>query len=304
VLDEVNLLFSMCFDLEADMNVIDTKNLAFGYSSKKILHDVSISIPQGNVVALIGPNGSGKSTLLRCLAGILAVPKKTVYINGLPVEKYNTNRLARQIAFLPQFQENPGSVSVYDLIAMGRASYHRSGWISNQEDREKIKWAMEYMNLTDYACSAVNALSGGVRQRVWIAMTLAQDSPVILLDEPVTYMDIKHQQELLAVISDLRRTCNKTVITVFHDINHAMEVSDLVCVMRDGRIYDFGQPEEIVTEQMISEVFEVQAHVCHFHQCRRKVVVPGSCRMRKGNQRRRNRQAEVDLSNKSFERCI
>lgn len=262
------------------MPIITTKNLSFGYTEKKILKNIDFKVPKGNIVSLIGPNGCGKSTLLRCLAGILKASRNTIFMDGQAIEMYKARQLAQNLSFLPQFQEKIKSISVYDLIAMGRSPYHDFGWLVNKEDRDKIEWAMDYMSLSGYENLPVNALSGGERQRVWIAMTLAQDTPLILLDEPVTYMDLKHQQELLSVITDLKYSYNKTIVTVFHDINHAMEVSDLVYMMKDGEVFAKGPPEEVITEDSISEVYDIYAHVCSFRPCRRNVIVPQACKHR------------------------
>lgn len=262
------------------MEIITTKNLSFAYTEKKILKNIDFAVPKGNIVSLIGPNGCGKSTLLRCLAGILKTPRNSVFIDGHTIETYKTKQLAQKLAFLPQFQEKIRSISVYDLVAMGRSPYHDFGWLVNKGDRDKIEWAMDYMSLSGYEKLPVNALSGGERQRVWIAMTLAQDTPVILLDEPVTYMDLKHQQELLSVMTDLKYTYGKTIVTVFHDINHAMEVSDLVYMIKDGEVFAKGPPEKVITEGSISDVYDITAHVCSFRPCRRNVIVPQACKHR------------------------
>lgn len=255
-------------------SIISTDNLSFAYKENKILKKIDLYVPKENIVSLIGPNGSGKSTLLRCLAGLLKSSNDTVYIKGQAIEKYKTKSLSQKIAFLPQFQESLNSISVYDLVAMGRMPYHKSGWLVSPKDKEKIEWAMQYMSLTNYKNRSVNALSGGERQRVWIAMILAQDTPILLLDEPVTYMDLKYQQEFLSMIKDLKENHGKTIISVFHDINHAMEVSDLVYMMQDGEIYKKGEPEEVLTEESILEIYNVYAHVCKFKKCRRNVIVP------------------------------
>jgi ABC-type cobalamin/Fe3+-siderophores transport system ATPase subunit len=267
------------------MAIIKTNNLSFGYGEKKVLSQIDFSVPQGSIVSLIGPNGSGKSTLLRCLAGLLKTPQNTVFIEGQPIERFKTKVLARKISFLPQFQENFRSISVYDLVAMGRAPYHNSGWYISDEDKEKIEWALKYMSLTEYSKYSVNTLSGGEKQRVLIAMALAQDASVLLLDEPVTYMDLKYQQELLSVINDLKHTFEKTIVAVFHDINHAMGGSDFVYMLKNGRIYAEGPPEEVLTEISISSVYDTTAHVCQFEECCWKVVVP---ERRKYKKRRRH----------------
>lgn len=268
--------------------IISTDNLSFAYGENKILEKIDFSIPKGNVVSLIGPNGSGKSTFLRCLAGILKSSHNTVFIKGQAIEKIKKKILAQNLAFLPQFQEKLSSISVYELITMGRTPFNSSGWLLSRKDKEKIEWAMEYMSLTKYRNRSVNALSGGEKQRVWISMVLAQDTPILLLDEPVTYMDLKYQQEFLSMIKDLKDTHGKTIISVFHDINHAMEVSDLVYMMKDGEIYKKGRPEEVLTEDSILKVYNVLAHVCKFKRCRRNVIVPQGVKYKKLKYKNKN----------------
>lgn len=257
--------------------ILKTDNLCFGYNEASILKNINFAASNKEIISLIGPNGSGKSTLLRCLCGLLRVKPNMIFVDGKPIERCKPTDISQVIAFLPQFQERINGLSVFELVAMGRSPYHTSGWIMTHADRDKIDWAMRYMSLAQLKDRPVDMLSGGERQRVFIAMILAQDTPLILLDEPVTYMDLKHQWDLLGTIKDLKNTYGKTVISVFHDINHAMEVSDEVYLMKDGAIFNRGSPEEVVTEKSISEVYEICAHVCRFSKCKRNVVVPAGC---------------------------
>lgn len=254
--------------------MIEVNGLDFGYGKKLILKDIDISIGEKEVISLIGPNGSGKSTLLRCLSGLVQVDKSKIWIKGEPLSRYKSKEISKQIGFLPQFQKSTGTIRVYELVAMGRTPYHKSGWFYTKEDREKIDWAINYMNLEEIRHEVVEMLSGGQKQRVWIAMVLAQDTPIVLLDEPVTYMDMKHQCELLDVIRHLRDDFGKTVISVFHDINHALEVSDKICLLKDGEIYDMGKPEDVLTEKSIADVYEVNASICKVDSCIKSFVVP------------------------------
>ena len=159
---------------------------------------------------------------------------------------------------------------------MGRAPYHNAGWIRTREDIDKVNWAMNYMGIASMKNRMVNTLSGGERQRAWIAMILAQDTSIILLDEPVTYLDMKHQWHLLRTINDLKENHNKTIVSVFHDVNHALETSDKIYMIKEGAVYSFGGTDEIVTEESIKKVYEVNAYVCNFQRCCQKVVVPES----------------------------
>lgn len=254
--------------------MIHIENLSFSYDKKTILSDIHFHAKHGEIISLIGPNGSGKSTLLRLMCGLLKANSGKIEISNKSIDRYKQKELSKFISFLPQFHEKMNGVTVYELVAMGRSPYHKSGWINTKEDKEKIEWAICYMNLTSFKDKKVEELSGGERQRVWIAMILAQDTPIVLLDEPVTYMDMKYQCQLLSVVRDLKKSFRKTIISVFHDINHAVEISDKVYLLKDGRVYFQGDSDNVITEENIENVYGVKAHVCKLHRCCRNVVVP------------------------------
>lgn len=263
-----------------------TDNLSFKYGKNEILHNINFTAGQREIISLIGSNGCGKSTLIRCLSAHCKISCKTVFINGIPIENYRFQEISKKVSFLPQFHETLPGVSVYELISMGRTPYQKSGWIMDKNDKEKIEWAMEYMSLSEKKNCYIETLSGGEKQSAWIAMILAQDTPIILLDEPVTYMDIKNQWDLLETILDLKNNYGKTIVSVFHDINHAMEVSDVVYMMKNGVIYSEGPPGEVVTEESISEVYNICVHVCNFNKCCRQVIVPAGCNKYKKYEKR------------------
>ncbi|MFI3176312.1 MAG: ABC transporter ATP-binding protein [Eubacteriales bacterium] len=254
--------------------MIKVTDLNFAYKEKEVLKNINFSADSGEVISLIGPNGCGKSTLLRVICGILPSKNGKVMITNTSINNLSNKELAKQIAFLPQFQEKMNGVSVWELVSLGRAPYQKSGWLTNKEDKAKIKWAIDYMSLSEYVHIDVEKLSGGERQRVWIAMVLAQDTPIILLDEPVTYMDIRYQCQLINIVKGLKEEFAKTVIAVFHDINHAIEVSDKIYLMKDGKVFDFGHSDQVISEQNIRDVYGVHAHVCRPKPCCRNVVIP------------------------------
>ncbi|MCR5288812.1 MAG: ABC transporter ATP-binding protein [Treponema sp.] len=258
------------------------EHLSFAYHSKQILSNVSIRAYAGQIVSLIGPNGSGKSTLLRCMCRLLPIGQSVVSLDDVPLEYFSCRELSQKIAFLPQAQDSMPSLTVEEFVMLGRAPYHRSGWIACQEDKEKTDWAIDYMRLQHLRNRYVENLSGGERQRVRIAMTLAQNTQYILLDEPLTYMDMKHQQELLETICDLRDTFGKTIIAVFHDINHALEVSDWIYLLKNGALIASGDCNSVITEEMLHTVYEVRTHVCNMPCCKRNVVIPASIEKRAG----------------------
>jgi iron complex transport system ATP-binding protein len=235
---------------------------------------VSFHADAGSVLSLIGPNGSGKSTFLRCLSGLLRPSAGTITLAGRALDEYRGQDVARHVAFLPQFHERFPGVTVEELVAMGRAPYHRSGWGVTADDKAKVAWAIEYMQIGHLKDREVETLSGGEKQRVWIALVLAQDTPVILLDEPVTYRDLKHQWDLLALLRNLRDGFGKTIIGVFHDVNHALVISDCVYLLKEGTVYDSGLSEEVINEQSIHDVYGVRTRVHRFTDWERSVVVP------------------------------
>lgn len=235
--------------------MIVAKELNFSYGKQNILKNVSFKAELGQIISLIGPNGSGKSTLLRCLSGLISASKNSIFLFNQPIESMKPKEISKKVAFLPQFHERLQGVTVYELISMGRAPYQSSGWIQTKEDKGKIAWAIDYIQINHLTHRYVEMLSGGERQRVWIAMVLAQDTPIILLDEPVTYMDLKYQCELLRIIKDLKENFQKTVVAVFHDINHAIEVSDSIYLLKNGRVYKAGNNAQVITERAIKEVY-------------------------------------------------
>ncbi|AKL96381.1 ABC-type cobalamin/Fe3+-siderophores transport system, ATpase component [Clostridium aceticum] len=264
--------------------MLETKNLNFSYGKEMILKDINFNADHGEVISLIGPNGSGKSTLLRCLSKLLVTKKNEIYLLDKPLRDYSRRQIAQKIAFLPQMQESLKQISIWELVAMGRSPYHDMGWSFNKEDREKISWAIDYMKLSHLQHRFLEALSGGERQRAWIAMVLAQDTPIVLLDEPVTYMDLKHQWDLLNTIINLKHEFGKTVISVFHDINHALEVSDYIYLLKNGEIYGAGTSKEVITEKALREVYGICAHVCQIKHCCRPIVVPIGVQNKKHHQ--------------------
>lgn len=247
------------------INVLTTKNLNFSFGKQTILNGISIAIQEGEMVSLLGPNGSGKSTLLRCLAKLYATQKNEVYLMGRPINEYSKKEMAQNIAFLPQVQEPVTHMKVWDLVAFGRSPYQKFGWVYSGEDKDIISWAMDYMHIIHLKDKYVNELSGGEKQRVWIAMILAQNTPIIFLDEPSTYMDLKHQWDLLKIINGLKEEFNKTIVSVFHDLNHALEISDKVILLKEGHIYATGSTKEVITEQAIEDVYDMKAKVCHLN---------------------------------------
>ncbi|MDY4387510.1 Fe(3+) dicitrate ABC transporter ATP-binding protein FecE [Pectobacterium aroidearum] len=239
---------------------LTTQNLTAGYGDKRILDELSLSLPAGKITALLGPNGCGKSTLLKCFAKLLTPESGAIELNGKPLSAFSARQLSRHLALLPQQHLTPEGITVRDLVAYGR-----SPWLSlwgrlSQDDRQRVQRAMEKTHIVDLADKRLTDLSGGQRQRAFLAMLLAQDTPVVLLDEPTTYLDINHQVELMKLLRELNQA-GKTVVTVLHDLNQASRYCDHLVMLADGRVMAQGSPHEVMTPALLQQVFSIDAEI-------------------------------------------
>ncbi|KPX11205.1 Iron dicitrate ABC-type transport system, ATP-binding protein FecE [Pseudomonas syringae pv. coryli] len=242
------------------MTILKAQHLDIGYGATRIVQDLSFSPPPAQVTALIGPNGCGKSTLLKAFARILTPQSGSLSLDGTAYGKLSANELARKVAFLPQVLPIPEGVSVRQLVAYGR-SPHNSLWGRlSGADQHSVDQALQRMELDTLAERPLADLSGGQRQRAWLAMILAQDAAIVLLDEPTTYLDISHQVELLDLMRELSAE-GKTVITVLHDINQACRYADHLAVMQGGRMVTCGAPSDVLTAELVCQVFDVQVQI-------------------------------------------
>ncbi|MBA1230487.1 Fe(3+) dicitrate ABC transporter ATP-binding protein FecE [Pseudomonas viridiflava] len=242
------------------MSILQARQLDIGYGATRIVQGLSFSPPPGKVTALIGPNGCGKSTLLKAFARILTPQSGSLSLDGKAYRDLSARDLARQVAFLPQVLPIPEGVSVCQLVAYGR-SPHNSLWGRlSGADQHRVDQALQRMELETLADRPLSDLSGGQRQRAWLAMILAQDASIVLLDEPTTYLDISHQVELLDLMRALSAE-GKTVITVLHDINQACRYADHLAVMQAGRLVANGAPGEVLDAELVCRVFDVQVQI-------------------------------------------
>ncbi|QPV63832.1 ABC transporter ATP-binding protein [Halosimplex litoreum] len=239
------------------------EDLVIGYPSadEPVVDGESIGVAPGEVTALVGPNGSGKSTLLKGLADQLSPDAGTVLIDGEDVHAFETKALARRLGLLSQENVAPDSISVEKLVEHGR--YPHRGFFDGltDEDRAAIDRAIELAGVDHLRDREVGQLSGGQKQLVWIAMVIAQDTDVLLLDEPTTFLDLHHQLEVMDIVRTLRDESDITVVLVLHDIDQAARYADHMVALREGAIYERGAPEEVVTEDLLAEVFEIEAEV-------------------------------------------
>ncbi len=235
------------------------EGVAVGYGDRLIIEPMDVAVPAGEVTAIIGPNGCGKSTLLKALSRTMSLAVGAVYLDGRAIAEMPTAEVARKMALLPQAPEAPGGLTVGELVALGRYPHQRGFGRLSARDREIIAWALAITHLDDFSGRALDALSGGQRQRAWIAMALAQDTDLILLDEPTTYLDMAHQLEVLELLRSLNEEQGKTIALVIHELNLAARVADWMIALKDGSIRGAGTPEEVMTPAMLREVFGLDA---------------------------------------------
>lgn len=257
-----------------DMNALESKNLCLFYGDCPIFQGLNLCVPQGKITVFIGSNGCGKSTLLRSLARLLKPRDGQVVLDGSDIASLSTKEVARRLAILPQGPSAPEGLTVLQLVKQGRYPYQN--WLQqwSQEDEMMVRKALSLTQLTDLADRSVDSLSGGQRQRAWIAMTLAQGTPTILLDEPTTYLDLSHQIEVLDLLHELNAGEGRTVVMVLHDINLACRYADHIVAIKDRKIYAEGKPENIVTEELIRNVFDLESRIVEDPLFRTPMVVP------------------------------
>lgn len=233
---------------------VRVEHATIGYDKRIISRDLTVEIPDGSFTAIIGPNGCGKSTLLRGLARVLTPIDGRVLLDGKAIAEYKSKEVARTLGLLPQTSLAPDGIRVADLVARGRAPYQGLIQQWRTSDEEAVARALQATRLTELSGRLVDELSGGQRQRVWVAMLLAQDTPIMLLDEPTTFLDIAHQVELMELFARLNRQ-GRTVVAVLHDLNHAARYADHLIAMRDGEILAAGAPSEVVTSERVEQIY-------------------------------------------------
>lgn len=236
--------------------MLEVKQLCAGYPSKQVLNHIDLTIPAGQVTVILGPNGCGKSTLLKTLCGILPVQSGQLHLDGENLLTLAPKQLARKMAYLAQGRQVP-DISAYRLVLHGRFPHLGYPRRYRKEDYDCARAAMEQMGIWDLADTLLENLSGGQRQKVYIAMAMAQDTPVVLLDEPTTYLDISHQLQLMQQAKHLARQ-GKTVLMIIHDLPHAFQTADKLILMENGSIVSEGTPEELYASRSIDSVFHVK----------------------------------------------
>ena len=238
---------------------LTVNKLSFKYDGTQVLKDVDMEIKIGEMLSIVGPNGSGKSTLLKCINRILKTQENTVLIDGEDTNKLKLKELSKIMGYVPQSSTNTFPFTVFDIVLMGRKPYIH--WSLSERDTEIVAEMLDYIGIGELAMRHFNELSGGEQQKVIIARALAQQPQFLLLDEPTSSLDIKHQLEILCILKSLAKTKHCSVIVAMHDLNLASRFSDRMFMLKQGCIFTVGTPDDVLTEENIESVYGVKTKV-------------------------------------------
>jgi iron complex transport system ATP-binding protein len=245
-----------------NQSLLIAENLTGGYPSKSIIHQLNLQLDRGEWLSLLGGNGSGKSTLLKLLSHLLKPQQGIVWLDGKAIHGEPPHLVAQKMALLPQQQTVPSGLTVQQLVSLGRTPHQPwYQWELTALDRAQVDRAMILTQVIQFADRSVESLSGGERQRAFLALALAQNPRVLLLDEPTTYLDLRYQLELLTLLKDLQQQQGLTIITVLHELNLAIRYSDRLAMLKDGSLIAVGTPEIVITPEIVAEVFGVEVAI-------------------------------------------
>ena len=243
------------------MNCIRTKDLNISYGNLDIVKDLNLEIPKGKITTIIGANGCGKSTILKTLARIIKPKSGSIYINDKELNSQDSKELAKAMAVLPQSPQAPNGLTVEELISYGRFPHQKGFGKLKDEDKDIINWALEKTRILEFRDRPIEALSGGQRQRAWIAMALAQETDILLLDEPTTYLDLAHQLEVLKLLEELNKKEGRTIVMVIHELNNAARFADHMIGVKKGKIVCQGTAHEVMTKENLRGIFNIDAEI-------------------------------------------
>lgn len=241
--------------------MIIIKNISFSYGTTPVLRDVSFNVGKGAWLGILGPNGSGKTTLLKCISRNLEPNCGNILLDGKDLCSYSRSEIAKVVGVVPQENSVPFPFTVMEMVLMGRTPYHKAFGFDSARDINIAKDAMEMTDILKFANRSIQELSGGEKQRVMIARALAQEPKVLLMDEPTSFLDIKHQQEILGIIKKLNAEKGLTVISAMHDINIALAYCKDIMFLKDGMVKNIGKAEDVVTYANLKDVFETEVYV-------------------------------------------
>ena len=241
------------------MNLLTVDHITKVYTQRELFHDASFYLQDGEKVGIIGINGTGKSTLLKVISRILPAKRGEVRIDGMDIRKEKAEHIAKKVAVLPQTPTCPDAITVRELVSYGRFPYRKAIGGMSRHDIEQVDWALEKTGLTEISGRLVTELSGGQRQRAWIAMTLAQETEMILLDEPTTYLDMAYQLDVLQLLERMNREKQLTIVMVLHDLNEACRFADHIIGLKNGKVVCEGRPADVITRENIREIYGIDA---------------------------------------------
>ncbi|MGW2213171.1 ABC transporter ATP-binding protein [Streptomyces sp. NPDC001781] len=262
------------------VNRLSAENVTLAYEQRVIAERLSVEIPDNSFTVIVGPNACGKSTLLRALSRMLKPAGGQVLLDGQAIQSLPAKKVARTLGLLPQSSVAPDGITVADLVGRGR--YPHQGLLRqwSAEDERVVRESMARTGVAELAERYVDELSGGQRQRVWIAMALAQQTPLLLLDEPTTYLDIQHQIDVLDLCAELHETQGRTLVAVLHDLNHAARYATHLIALRGGEVIAEGAPNDIVTADLVEQVFGLRCQVIDDPETGTPLVVPAARKAR------------------------
>ena len=238
---------------------LKVKNIEFGYNSTPVLENVSMELDRSEVVGIVGPNGAGKSTLIRCIDRILTPRGGSILLDGTDISKMTRMEIAKEIGYVPQTATRVFPATVFDTVLMGRRPH--LGWKSSEEDVDKVLEVLELLGIMEFAMRDFNEISGGQQQKVLIARALAQEADILLLDEPTSNLDIRHQLEVMDIMKGIVKSKGISAIVAIHDLNLASRYADRLLMLNDGRIFAAGDPESVLTVENIRHAYDVEALV-------------------------------------------
>ncbi|MEU4986694.1 ABC transporter ATP-binding protein [Streptomyces sp. NPDC021969] len=276
----------------SNVNRLTAENVTLAYDQRVIAEKLSVEIPDNSFTVIVGPNACGKSTLLRALSRMLRPSQGRVLLDGSVIQSMPAKKVARTLGLLPQSSIAPDGITVGDLVGRGR--YPHQGILRqwSTEDERVVQESMAQTGIAELADRYVDELSGGQRQRVWIAMALAQQTPLLLLDEPTTYLDIQHQIDVLDLCAELHEEQGRTLVAVLHDLNHAARYATHLIALRDGQVIAEGAPKDIVTADLVERVFGLRCQVIDDPETGTPLVVPAA---RKGRTKQVNKQVNKQV---------
>lgn len=241
--------------------MLKLESMSIRYEDKSVVRDFSFEVQPGEVVSIIGPNGSGKSTILKGITGLIPCESGQVFIGEEELRSLSIRDVSRLLSMLSQANSSPTDMTVEELVTFGRMPHKKWYKKLDDEDYRIMEWALQLTGMDRYRERLVYSLSGGEAQKAWLAMALAQCPKILLLDEPTTYLDIAHQLDVLELVRTLNRELQLTVVMVLHDLNHASTYSDKVCVVQQGNVRAYGPPQEVLTRELIREVYGVETDI-------------------------------------------